>query len=48
MSFFSKLSGGQHTSGVKKFEPLVPKINELESQVQALSDADIKSKTADF
>ncbi len=48
MSFLSKLTGGQHTSGVKKFEPTVPKVNSLEEQIKALSDAEIKQKTVEF
>ena len=48
MSFLDKLRGNSHTSGLKKFQPLVPMINELESQIRALSDAQIKEKTAGF
>jgi preprotein translocase subunit SecA len=48
MSFFSKLTGGQHTSGVKKFEPVVPTINSLEEQIKAVSDIQIKEKTIEF
>ncbi|MDE2041142.1 MAG: preprotein translocase subunit SecA [Patescibacteria group bacterium] len=48
MSFLDKIFSGSKTSGVKKFEPLVPRVNTLEDTIKALSDADIKAKTAAF
>jgi len=48
MSFFSKIFSNNHTSNVKKFEPLVAKINEFEPKIQALSDAELKAKTQEF
>lgn len=49
MAIFSKLFGArQATLGVKKFEPIVPKINALEPAMQALSDAALKAKTAEL
>ncbi len=49
MAFLNKLFGkSEATLGVKRFEPLVPKINALEPAMQALSDADMKTKTAEF
>jgi len=48
MSIFSKFFGGNHTASVKKFEPIVAKINALEPEMQKLSDAGLKQKTASF
>ncbi len=48
MAFLSKLFSPTHTSGVKKFEPAAAKINELEEQIRALSDEQLKGKTAEF
>ena len=49
MSLLSKLFGTtQHTRNVKHFEPLVAGINVLEPAIRALSDAEIKDKTAQF
>ena len=48
MAFLDKIFGGNKTSGVKKFEPLVPTVNALEAQMKALSDADLKAKTSEF
>lgn len=49
MAIFSTLFGArQATLGVKKFEPIVPKINALEPAMQALSDAALKAKTAEL
>jgi len=48
MSFLDKLFSSGHTSGVKKFEPLVAKINAFEPAMRALSDAELRAKTAEF
>lgn len=48
MSIFSKFFGGNHTVSVKKFEPVVAKINALEPEMQKLSDAGLKEKTSSF
>ncbi|MCX6715611.1 MAG: preprotein translocase subunit SecA [Candidatus Taylorbacteria bacterium] len=48
MSFLDKFRGGPTTRGVRKFEPIVPKINALEPAMRALSGADLKAKTAEF
>ena len=48
MSIFSKLFGGNHTASVKRFEPIVARINAFEPAMQKLSDAELKEKTADF
>ncbi len=48
MSFFDKIFNANKTIGVKKFEPMVPKINELEANIKALSDGELKAKTQEF
>ena len=48
MAFLDILKGGSHTQNVKKFQPLVGKINALESGIKALSDIELKAKTAEF
>jgi len=46
MGFFSKIFGGG--SPVKKFTPVVDRINALEPQIKALSDAQLRAKTEEF
>ena len=48
MSFFSKIFSNSHTSSVKRFEPIVAKVNEFEAKIQALSDVELKAKTEEF
>ena len=49
MSFFAKIFGNtQHTQSVKKFEPMVARINAFEYSIKALSDLELKAKTAEF
>jgi preprotein translocase subunit SecA len=48
MSFLDKLRGRSHTRGIGKFESIVGDINKLEPAIQALSDAQLKAKTAEF
>ena len=48
MAFLDILKGGSHTQNVKQFQPLVGKINALESSIQALSDTELKAKTVEF
>ena len=47
MGFFSKLFGGKD-GAVRKLMPQVEKINALEPQMKALSDAELRGKTAEF
>jgi preprotein translocase subunit SecA len=47
-TFLSKLFGDQNTRDLKPFQALVPRINALEAGISALSDADLKAKTAEF
>ncbi|MCB1056246.1 MAG: preprotein translocase subunit SecA, partial [Acidobacteria bacterium] len=44
----SKVFGSQHDRDVKKMAPLVSAINDLEPQIQALTDDQLKAKTAEF
>ncbi|MEK9177576.1 MAG: preprotein translocase subunit SecA [Patescibacteria group bacterium] len=48
MSFLSKIFSNTHTSSVKKFEPMVTKVNGFEAKIQALSDVELKAKTKEF
>ncbi len=48
MSFLDKLRGGSHTRATKKFDASVAKINALEANIKALSDAELRAKTAEF
>lgn len=46
MSFFKSLFGGGDAS--KRFLPIVKKINDFESQIKALSNEELRAKTAEF
>ena len=48
MGFFSKLFGSHTAHELKKIYPIVDKIEALEPQMQALSDAELRAKTAEF
>ena len=48
MSFLDKFFNNAHTSNVKKFEPIVAKINAFELEMQALSAEALKAKTQEF
>ncbi|MDE1941067.1 MAG: preprotein translocase subunit SecA, partial [Patescibacteria group bacterium] len=48
MGIFSGLFNKSGTSGVGKFQPTVAKINALEPAIKALSDAELRGKTAGF
>jgi len=47
-NFLTKLFGDQNEHDLKPFLALVPKINAFEPTILALSDADLKAKTAEF
>jgi preprotein translocase subunit SecA len=47
-TFLKKFTGSSNEREVKKIQPLVQKINELESRVSSLSDEQLQSKTAEF
>ncbi len=44
----AKVFGTKHDREVKKLQPLVDRINSLESEIKALSDAELKAKTPEF
>ena len=48
MSFLSNIFSRSNTKSVKEFEPLVAQVNALEQATQALSDTELKAKTAAF
>ena len=48
MSFLTKIFSKSHTSGVGKFEAFVPAVSSFEAAISALSDADLRAKTAEF
>ncbi len=48
MAFLSSLFGDESKSALKEIEPIVAKINALESDISALSDLDLKAKTPEF
>src|SRR5512147_3045093 len=43
-----KLFGTENERTLKKIQPLVPAINSLESQIQPLTDDQLRGKTAEF
>ncbi|MEZ4442094.1 MAG: preprotein translocase subunit SecA [Polyangiaceae bacterium] len=43
-----KVFGTPHERAVRKMKPMVKKINALEPEIEALSDAKLKAKTAEF
>ena len=45
---FTKLFGTHHDREIKKLQPLVNKINDLENSMQKLSDDELKNKTTEF
>lgn len=48
MSFLRRLFGDENARALKRAEPVVPQVNQLEEAMQALSDADLRAKTAEF
>jgi len=47
-SVFKKVFGTKNERELKRIQPIVTRVNELEPQIKALSDADLKAKTAAF
>src|SRR5262249_61869210 len=47
-TFLKKFVGSNNDREVKKVQPLVLKINELEHQISSLNDDQLRAKTADF
>ncbi len=48
MSIVSAIFGDRHSKTIKKIEPLIADINNLESAISALSDESLKAKTVSF
>ncbi len=48
MDFLSSLFNRSHTQNVKKFEPLVARVNSFEESIKVLSDEQLKAKTQEF
>ncbi len=48
ISFLKGMFGDSHSAEIKRFRPIVDRINALEPGIQALSDQDLKAKTVDF
>ncbi len=46
--FIQKIFGSQNDRDLKKIEPIVAQINELEPSISKLSDAELQAKTAEF
>ncbi len=47
-SLVAKVFGTKHEREIKKLRPIVERINSLEPEIKALSDADLKAKTPEF
>jgi preprotein translocase subunit SecA len=47
-TILTKIFGSQHERDVKKMLPIVAAINEMEPQIKALSDDQLRAKTAEF
>ena len=47
-TILTKIFGSQHEREVKKILPLVAAINEMEPQIKALSDDELRGKTAEL
>ena len=47
-TILTKIVGSHNERGLKRIQPLVDRINELEKGISQLSDADLKSKTPEF
>ncbi len=48
MKFFKKVFGTKHERDLKLMRPLIQQINQMESKIKPLSDADLQAKTAYF
>ncbi|MFA5889068.1 MAG: preprotein translocase subunit SecA [Candidatus Paceibacterota bacterium] len=48
MAFLEKIFGTESSKALKGIQPIVLKINALESAISALSDEELKAKTAEF
>jgi len=48
MAFWNVLTGDENRAALKRAEPIAAKVNALEDQFKALSDDQLKAKTAEF
>jgi preprotein translocase subunit SecA len=48
MAFWNSFFGDENTAALKRAQPIIAAVNALEEQFKALSDADLKAKTAKF
>ena len=48
MSFLTKIFGTKHDRDMKVIRPYIDKINGMESQIQKLTDSQLKAKTGEF
>jgi preprotein translocase subunit SecA len=48
MALFSKLFTGANDREVKKLNPILDEVNDLESEIEALSDSELQAKTDEF
>jgi len=48
MSFLDKIFGDPNEKVIKSYEPIINKINNFGSQMEALSDSELKAKTEEF
>jgi preprotein translocase subunit SecA len=48
MSIFTKIMGDPNERELKKLRPIVARINDLEPEMEQLSDEDLRGKTAEF
>ncbi len=48
MSFLDIFKNNNHTRALRAFEPIVAKINAFETSIKALTDDELKAKTAEF
>ncbi len=48
VNLVTKVIGTKHDREIKKLQPIVDHINSLESEIKALSDAELKAKTPEF
>ena len=48
MALLTKFFGGANDREVKKLQPIVDEVNDLEPEIEALSDDDLRAKTTEF
>src|SRR5688572_3572543 len=48
MALFSKLFTGANDREVKKLNPVLDEVNDLEPEIEALSDTELQAKTDEF